>query len=51
MTMNGGEISALSNIHERLTRLYAGKASFDISSVPGKGTSVSLGLPVGIKSL
>jgi two-component system LytT family sensor kinase len=51
MTMNGGEISALSNIHERLTRLYGGKASFDISSVPGKGTSVSLGLPVGIKSL
>jgi LytS/YehU family sensor histidine kinase len=51
MTMNGGEISALSNIHERLTRLYGGKASFDISSVPGKGTSVSLGLPVEIKSL
>jgi LytS/YehU family sensor histidine kinase len=48
MTMNGGEISALSNIYERLTRLYGGRASFDISSTPNKGTSVSLGLPVGI---
>ena len=50
MTMNGGEISALANIYERLTRLYGGRASFDISSTPGKGTSVSLGLPVGIIS-
>ncbi|CAN5543202.1 histidine kinase [soil metagenome] len=50
MTMNGGEISALANIYERLTRLYGGRASFDISSTPGKGTSVSLGLPVGISS-
>ena len=51
MTMNGGEISALANIYERLTRLYGGRASFEISSTPGKGTSVSLGLPVGINDL
>lgn len=42
---NGG--SALANIYERLVRLYGGRASFDISSSPGKGTTVSLGLPVG----
>ena len=48
MAMSGGEISALSNIHERLTRLYGGRASLDISSTPGRGTTVSLGVPVGI---
>ncbi|MGH2751540.1 MAG: histidine kinase [Actinomycetota bacterium] len=48
MTVDAGEISALANIYERLTRLYGGRASFEISSTPGKGTSVSLGLPVGI---
>lgn len=41
------EISALANIHERLSRMYGGGASLDISSVPARGTEVSLSLPIG----
>jgi two-component system LytT family sensor kinase len=47
--LSGGseEVSALVNIHERLSRMYGGGASLDISSVPGRGTEVSLSLPIG----
>ena len=41
------EVGALSNINERLVGLYRGRASLDISSSLGQGTSVSLSLPVG----
>jgi two-component system LytT family sensor kinase len=44
----GTQVSALANIYERLVRIYGGRASFDVSSTPGKGTSVSLSLPVGV---
>jgi LytS/YehU family sensor histidine kinase len=41
------DVGALSNINERLVGLYRGRASLDISSSPGQGTTVSLSLPVG----
>ncbi|MPZ70836.1 MAG: sensor histidine kinase [Actinobacteria bacterium] len=41
------EVSALANIDERLSRMYGGGASLDVSSVPGRGTEVSLSLPIG----
>ena len=41
------EISALANIHERLTRLYGGRASLDVESEAGKGTTVTVSLPLG----
>lgn len=41
------EVGALANIHERLRRMYGGGASLDISSVPERGTEVSLSLPIG----
>jgi LytS/YehU family sensor histidine kinase len=41
------EISALANIHERLTRLYGGRASLDLESEAGKGTTVTVSLPLG----
>lgn len=44
----GKQVSALANIYERLVRIYGGRASFDVSSTPGKGTNVSLSLPVGV---
>lgn len=40
------EVSALANIHERLTRMYGGRASMDVTSAVGKGTEVSLSLPI-----
>jgi sensor histidine kinase YesM len=43
----GNQVSALANIYERLVRIYGGRASFDVASTPGKGTNVSLSLPVG----
>jgi LytS/YehU family sensor histidine kinase len=42
------EVSALANIYERIVRIYGGRASMDVSSTFGKGTSVSLSLPVGL---
>ncbi len=47
LEMGKGEVGALSNINERLVGLYRGRASLDISSSLGQGTSVSLSLPVG----
>ena len=44
----GNQVSALANIYERLVRIYGGRASFDVASTPGKGTSVSLSLPMGV---
>jgi two-component system LytT family sensor kinase len=44
----GNQVSALPNIYERLVRIYGGRASFDVASTPGKGTNVSLSLPVGV---
>lgn len=41
-----GEGHALANIHERLVRLYGGRASLDIDSTPGRGTVVQVSLPV-----
>jgi LytS/YehU family sensor histidine kinase len=41
------DLGALSNINERLVGLYGGRASLDIGSSPGQGTTVSLSLPVG----
>jgi LytS/YehU family sensor histidine kinase len=40
------ETSALANIHERLTRLYGGRASLEVDSQAGKGTTVTLSLPL-----
>jgi LytS/YehU family sensor histidine kinase len=45
--LGGEDVGALSNINERLVGLYRGRASLDISSSPGQGTTVSLSLPVG----
>jgi two-component system LytT family sensor kinase len=42
----GGDGSALANIHERLIRLYTGRATLEIDSTPGRSTVVSLNLPV-----
>jgi sensor histidine kinase YesM len=47
LEMGKDEVGALSNINERLVGLYRGRASLDISSSLGQGTSVSLSLPVG----
>lgn len=47
LTPAGPEQSALANINERLVRLYGGRAGLDIDSVKGKGTSVTLSLPIG----
>ena len=47
LQMGKDEVGALSNINERLVGLYRGRASLDISSSLGQGTSVSLSLPVG----
>jgi LytS/YehU family sensor histidine kinase len=47
LAVGNGDHSALSNIYERLIRLYGGKASLDVASNAGKGTTVSLSLPVG----
>ena len=47
LEMGKDEVGALSNINERLVGLYRGRASLDISSSLGQGTSVSLSLPLG----
>lgn len=44
---DGTQLNALANIHERLLRLYRGRASFDLRSTPGKGTEVALSIPIG----
>jgi len=38
----------LSNTRERLARIYGGRAHLDISSSPGKGTRVSIELPLSL---
>lgn len=40
------EVSALANIYERLTRMYGGRASMEVVSAEGKGTEMSLSLPI-----
>jgi LytS/YehU family sensor histidine kinase len=47
LTPIGPERSALGNIHERLIRLYRGRAALEIESEQGKGTTVTLSLPIG----
>lgn len=47
LTAAGPDRSALGNIHERLIRLYGGRAALDIQSRQGKGTMVTLSLPIG----
>jgi LytS/YehU family sensor histidine kinase len=47
LDLGGEHVGALSNINERLVGLYRGRASLDISSSSGQGTTVSLSLPVG----
>jgi two-component system LytT family sensor kinase len=47
LSVGNGDYSALANIYERLVRLYGGRASLDVTSSKGKGTTVSLSLPIG----
>lgn len=47
LSVGNGDHSALANIYERLVRLYGGRASLDVTSNEGKGTTVSLSLPIG----
>jgi sensor histidine kinase YesM len=47
LSVGNGDHSALANIYERLVRLYGGRASLDVTSNAGRGTTVSLSLPVG----
>jgi LytS/YehU family sensor histidine kinase len=47
LSVGNGDHSALANIYERLVHLYGGRASLDVTSNEGKGTTVSLSLPIG----